>query len=57
MTNESDPNQQPGHQSRIPPEQAAISPRKALVGMAVVVVVAGVLAGFGIWSRIHADMR
>ncbi len=55
MTNEFNPNQQPGHQHESAPKQEAISPRKALVGMAVVVVVAGVLAGFGIWSRIHAD--
>ena len=53
MSNESNPN--PGHQHESAPEQAAISPRKALVGVAVVVVVAGALAGFGIWSRIHAD--
>jgi hypothetical protein len=47
MTNESNPNQQPGHSqvTRSAPEQAAISPRKALVGVAVVVVVAAVLAG------------
>jgi RND family efflux transporter MFP subunit len=50
MTNESNPNQ---HESA--PEQAAISPRKALVGVAVVVVVAGVLAGYGILRRTHAD--
>ncbi len=55
MTNASHPNQQPGHHHETAPEQAAISPRKALVGVAVVVVVAGVLAGFGIWSRLHAD--
>jgi RND family efflux transporter MFP subunit len=59
MTNEMNPNQQPSHQSghhhETAPEQAAISPRKALVGVAVVVIVAGVLAGIGIWSRIRAD--
>ena len=59
MTNESNPNQQPGHQSghehESAPDQAALSPRKALVGVAVVVIVAGILAGIGIWSRIHAD--
>jgi len=59
MTNEPNPNQQPSHESghhhESAPEQATISPRKALVGVAVVVVVAGVLAGIGIWSRIRAD--
>jgi len=55
MTNESNPNQQPGHQHESAPKQAAISPRKALIGVAVVVVVAAVLAGFGIWSRMRAD--
>jgi RND family efflux transporter MFP subunit len=59
MANEFDPNQQPSHQSghenESAPEQAAISPRKALVGVAVVVVIAAVLAGYGILRRIHAD--
>jgi RND family efflux transporter MFP subunit len=55
MTNESNPNQQPGHEHESAPEQAAISPRKALVGMAVVVVVTAALAGYGILRRIHAD--
>jgi RND family efflux transporter MFP subunit len=55
MTNELNPNQQPVYEHETAPEQAAISPRKALVGVAVVVIVAGVLAGVGIWSRIHAD--
>ncbi len=55
MTNESNPNQQPGYENETAPEQAAISPRKALVGVAVVVVIAAVLAGYGILRRIHAD--
>jgi RND family efflux transporter MFP subunit len=59
MTNESNPNQQPGHQSgneyESAPEQAAISPRKAFIGVVVVLVVAGVLASFGVWSRMRAD--
>ena len=54
MTNESNPNQQPGHEHDTAPEQVAILPRKALVGVAIVVVVAGALAGYGIWSRISA---
>ena len=59
MTNESNSNQQPSHQSghehESAPQQPAISPRKALVGVAVVVVIAAVLAGIGIWSRMRAD--
>jgi RND family efflux transporter MFP subunit len=59
MSNESNPNHQPSHQSghehESAPEQAAISPRKALAGVAVVVIVAGVLAGYGILRRTHAD--
>jgi RND family efflux transporter MFP subunit len=55
MSNESNPNQQPGYQHENAPEQAAISPSKALVGVAVVVIVAGVLAGYGILRRTHAD--
>jgi len=53
MSNKSNPN--PAHHHESAPEQAAISPRKALVGVAVFVVIAGALAGFGIWSRIRAD--
>jgi RND family efflux transporter MFP subunit len=58
MTNEPRPDLQPssppahGHESA--PEQKPIPPRKALVGVAIVVVVAGLLAGFGILLRIHA---
>lgn len=48
MTNESNPYSQP-------PGQKPISPRLALVGAAVVLIVAAVLAGFGILSRLHAD--
>src|SRR5208337_3741119 len=55
MTNASHPNQQPGYQHESAPEQAALSPHKALVGVAVVVIVAGILAGAGILRRIHAD--
>jgi RND family efflux transporter MFP subunit len=55
MTNESNPNQQPGHQHESAPKQAAISPRKALIGVAVVLVIAAVLAGIGILRRTHAE--
>jgi RND family efflux transporter MFP subunit len=54
MTNEFNPNQQTGYEHESAPEQAAISPRKALMGVTVVVVVAGILAGYGILRRIHA---
>ncbi|HEY1160056.1 MAG TPA: efflux RND transporter periplasmic adaptor subunit [Terracidiphilus sp.] len=55
MTNESKPNTQPashgGHGEGAAPEQKPISPRKALVGVAIVLVVALVLAAIGIHSR------
>ena len=54
MSNNTNPNQQPAHDSESAPQQAAISPRKALIGVAIFVIVAGVLAGIGIWSRIQA---
>jgi RND family efflux transporter MFP subunit len=55
MSNESNPNQQPGHQHESAPQQAAISPRKALVGMAIVIIVTITLAGIGILRRVHAN--
>jgi RND family efflux transporter MFP subunit len=55
MSNESNANQQPGYDQVNAPEQAAVSPRKALVGVAVVLVVAGILAGYGILRRTHDD--
>jgi RND family efflux transporter MFP subunit len=54
MTNESNPNQQPAHHETAP-EQKPISPRKALVGVAIVLIVAAVLAGYGILRRHQAD--
>jgi len=59
MSNESNPKQQPAHQPdqgrEAVPEQAAISPHKALVGVAAALVIAAALAGFGIWHRVRAD--
>ncbi len=59
MTDESKPNPhpapQPSHEHGTAPEQKPISPRKALVGVALLLVVAVVLAGFGILSRARAD--
>src|ERR1035437_5521683 len=54
MTNASHPNQQPDHHHETASQQKPISPRLALVGVAVVLVIAGVLAGLGIWNRKHA---
>jgi RND family efflux transporter MFP subunit len=54
MSNQLNPNQQPNHEHESAPEQRPIAPAKALAGVAVVVVAAGVLAGAGILHRIHA---
>jgi RND family efflux transporter MFP subunit len=51
MTNESKPNPQPAHSRESAPEQKPISGRKALVGVALLLVVALLLAVFGIVSR------
>jgi RND family efflux transporter MFP subunit len=55
MTNEFNSNQQPDYGHDTAPQQAAISPRKALVGVAIVVIIAVVLAGIGILRRTHAS--
>ena len=55
MSNEPNPNQQPNYDHESAPEQAAISPQKALLAVAVVVIVAGALAGYGILRRHQAD--
>ena len=55
MSNEHNPNQQPNFDRESAPEQAAISPQKALLAVAIVIVVAGALAGYGILRRHHAD--
>ena len=55
MTDESNPNQQPVYEVESAPREAAVSPSKALAGVAVVVVVTCLLAGYGIWNRIRAD--
>jgi RND family efflux transporter MFP subunit len=54
MTNASDHNPQPAHGHEITPEQKPISPRLALVGVALLVVVALLLGGVGILHRSHA---
>ena len=53
MSIESKPNAPAAHDHESAPEQAAISPRLALIGILVVVVVTVVLAAFGILRRSH----
>jgi RND family efflux transporter MFP subunit len=55
MSNESNSNHQPARNHETAPEQAAISPRKALVGVVIVVLVAAALAALGILHRKSAD--
>ena len=55
MSNESSPNPHSAHGHGSAPQQQPISPGKALVGVTIVVVVAGALAGWGILSRMRAD--
>jgi RND family efflux transporter MFP subunit len=55
MTNQPNQNQQPTHDHETAPEQKSISPRKALVGVAIFAVIAGALAAYGILSRKSAD--
>jgi RND family efflux transporter MFP subunit len=59
MTNESKPNPPPAaradHDHGTAPEQKPISPRLALAGVAVLLVVALVVAGFGLLSRLNAN--
>jgi RND family efflux transporter MFP subunit len=51
MTNNPDPNPQPAHSHETAPEQKPISPRLALAGVALVVLVTVLLAVFGVLSR------
>jgi RND family efflux transporter MFP subunit len=53
MSNLQNSNPSSHHESA--PEQAAIAPRKALIGVAIVVLIAAVLAGYGILSRKSVD--
>jgi RND family efflux transporter MFP subunit len=55
MSNEQKPNTQAANDHESAPEQKPISPRLALVGVAVVVLVLAGLAGVGIIGRVHAD--
>lgn len=56
MTNESNSNPNPGtHDHETAPDHAAVSPRRTLVVVAIVLLAAAALAGFGILTRIHND--
>ena len=55
MTNEPNPNLPPAQTHETAPEQKRISPGKALVGVALVLIVLACLAGYGIWRRHQAD--
>ena len=57
MTNESKPNpQSPGaHDHESAPDQPSVSPRKAMFGIVVVLIIFAALAVFGMLSRRHND--
>jgi len=55
MTNQPNPNPQAANEHETAPEQQPISPRKALVGVALVLIVLAVLAGIGILRRWNAN--
>ncbi|HEX4286465.1 MAG TPA: efflux RND transporter periplasmic adaptor subunit, partial [Terracidiphilus sp.] len=48
-------NEVKSHNHESAPEQAAISPRIALVAIVILVIVAGLAAGYGVFSRLHND--
>jgi|ERR1035438_1535756 RND family efflux transporter MFP subunit len=55
MANESKPQPQAAHNHESAPEQVAVSARLAIIGVVLVVVVTALLAGFGIFNRMHND--
>lgn len=55
MTNEFNSNPQQANHHETAPEQRPIAPRKALAGVAIVLIVAAVLAGVGMLRRHQAD--
>ena len=55
MSETSKPNPQQAHEHEAAPEQKPISPRTAILGVAAALVLAGLVAGLGIFSRMHAD--
>jgi len=55
MANESKPQPQAAHNHESAPEQEPVSSRFAVIGIVIVLVVTGLLAGFGIFDRMHND--
>ncbi len=55
MANESNPRPQAGQDHESAPDQEAVSPRIAIAGVVLVVIVLGLAAGVGILGRIHDD--
>ena len=55
MSDESKPNARPAEHQDHAPEQNPISPRAAILGVALAFLVAGVLAAVGIVQRVHAN--
>lgn len=55
MSDTPNPAPQQAHEHEIMPEQKPIAPRTALAGTAITLLLAGVVAGVGILSRMHAD--
>src|ERR1700684_3312145 len=55
MANESKAQPQAAHNHESAPEHAAIAGRLAVIGVILVLIVTGLLAGFGIFSRMHND--
>jgi RND family efflux transporter MFP subunit len=55
MSETTKPNSQPAHHGDTAPEQNTVSPRNALVGVGLFLLVAILLAGFGILHRKNAD--
>jgi RND family efflux transporter MFP subunit len=55
MANGSKPRPQAAHDHESAPEQKAVSSRSALIGIVIAVVALGLLAGFGIFDRMHND--
>ena len=57
MSNEQIPSTQAANEHESAPEQKPIAPGLALVGVTVILVLLAVLAGVGIFSRVHADTK
>ena len=49
------PANKPAHEHESAPEQEVISPRLAVLGVVLAAIIAGVLAGLGIWHRMSDD--